>query len=658
MGTELTVQAMTGVMYIHGDSEARPCIVPVEQLYRVAGFHTVLGVMAAVRARHLTGRGQHVDISLQDVGLWQLMIVLGDYSLSQFIRRRAGSAPSNPGVSIFETRDGNFVQTSTYMDRHYTRLADWMGSDQVTAENMLDPAWRRENIDVIDAVMVDFIAQLDSEDFVDEGQRRGIPSTAIHKVSDFVNHPHPNSRDWFEDLEHPVIGKYRTAGAPFRMSRTPWRVRRPAPSVGQHMDEVLSEMHAPVPAGAAMNGVSSDQGSNRIKPLDGIRVVDFTQAVAGPVATGFLAFLGADVIKIETDAHPQARRPENPGFAELNRGKRSVTINAQNPEGLEVVKRLIAESDVVIDNWRAGVMDRMGLGYDDLRAIKSDIIAVQMPGLGLTGPAHHFITYGQMIFGFCGLGYIWGHKDGPMNTRPKLGYTDYVAGSATTGAILTALEHRTQTGEGQFIEVAQLEGLASTLGVLYTDYTINGVDAVANGNNSERFAPHEVYKCLGHDAWCAIVCRDDDDWRGLLSPWSRRHGRRDAKWDTLEGRLANKQELDRRIGEWTITMNPQQVFDRLQRAGVPAGMDQGPDKLVWDPHLRERGSVVSVPPPAPWNVGPPLIHPALSAFLSDTPGQSDIPAPTSGQDNDDIYRNVIGLSDDEIKSLTESGALV
>lgn len=658
VGTELTVQAMTGVMYLHGDSEARPCLVPAEQLYHVAGFHTVFGIMAAVRARRITGRGQQVDVSLQDIGLWQLMIALGEYSFSQYIRRRAGSAPSNPGVSIFETRDGGFVQTSTYMDRHYTRLADWMESDKVTSENMLDPAWRRENIDLIDAVMVDFIARMDSEDFVDEGQRRGIPSTAIQRISEFVNHPHPNSRDWFEDLDHPVIGQYRTAGAPFRMSRTPWRVRRPAPAIGQHTDEVLSEARAPVPAGASTNGATGDQGATRIKPLDGVRVVDFTQAVAGPVATGFLAFLGADVIKVETDAHPQARRPDTAGFAELNRAKRSVTINAQHPEGLDVAKRLIAESDVVIDNWRAGVMDRMGLGYDELCAVKPDIIAVQMPGLGLTGPAHHFITYGQMIFGFCGLGYIWGHEDSPMTTRPKLGYTDYVAGSATVGAILTALEHQAQTGEGQFIEVAQLEGLASTLGALYMDYTINGVDAVANGNNSERFAPHDVYACLGHDAWCAIACRDDADWRRLVKAMDSPAWAQDSKWDTPEGRAVNKEELDRRISEWTGGMNPQQVFDRLQRHGVPAGMDQGPDKLVWDPHLRERGSVVTVQPPAPWDSSPPLTHPALSTRLSDTPGQSDIPAPTSGQHNDDIYRNVMGLTDEEIARLTESGALV
>lgn len=658
VGTELTAQAMNGVMYIHGDGDARPCMVPAEQLYRVAGFHTVVGVMAAVRARHLTGRGQQVDISLQDVGLWQLMMVLGEYSHSQFQRRRVGSAPSNPGVSIFRSRDGGYIQTSTYMDRHFTRLHDILNSPDISLEQISDPVWRRENIDLIDAIMVDCIAQRDRDDFVDEAQRIGIPTTPILRVSEFVNHPQPNSREWFEDIDHPEIGTYRTAGAPYRMSKTPWRVRRPSPSIGQHTDEILSETRAPVPAGAAMNGVSNHSSDSRIKPLEGIRVVDFTQAVAGPVAASFLAFLGADVIKVETDAHPQARRPEQPGFAELNRNKRSVTINAQNPEGNEVVLRLVAQSDVVIDNWRAGVMDRMGLGYEELRAAKSDIIAVQMPGLGLVGPSHHFTTYGQQIFGFSGLGYIWGHKGSDMTARPKLGYTDYVAASATVGAILTALEHREQSGEGQFIEVAQLEGLASTLGVLYMDYTINGVDAVANGNNSDRFVPHEVYECLGHDAWCAIVCRDDDDWRRLVIAMESPTWALDSKWETLEGRLAHKEELDRRINEWTATMNPQQVFDRLQRAGVPAGMDQGPDKLVWDPHLRLRESVVTVQPPAPWAHIPPLTHPAISARLSETPAECDTPAPTQGQHNDDIYRNVIGMTEEEISRLTESGALV
>ena len=658
-GTELTVQAMTGVMYIHGDGEARPCLVPAEQLYHVAGFHTVVGVMAAVRARRLTGRGQQVDVSMQDVGLWQLMMVLGMYSFSQQLTRRVGSAPSNPGVSIFESRDGGYVQTSTYMERHFTRLAEWLNSPHVPLDLISDPQWRRDNVDLLDAVMVDFIAAFDRDAFVEEAQERGIPSTPMLKVSEFVNHPQPNSRSWFADVEHPVIGPYRTAGAPYRLSRTPWRIRRPAPRLGEQNVDTLWQTRSAVPAGAQINGADGQTPhTERPRPLDGVRVVDFTQAVAGPVTTSFLAFLGADVIKVETEARPQARRPEHPGFAELNRNKRSVTIDAQNPQGHDVALRLAAQSDIVIDNWRAGVMDRMGLGYERLREVKPDIIAVQMPGLGLVGPSHHFTTYGQQIFGFCGLGMIWGHPDSPMTTRPKLGYTDYIAASAAVGVILTALEHRAETGEGQFIEVAQLEALAATLGALYMDYSVNGVDAEPRGNHSERFAPHDVYACLGHDAWCAIACRDDEDWRRLVIAMESPGWAADGRWDTLAGRAAGKEELDRRIGEWTASLTPQQVFDRLQRNGVPAGMDQGPDKLVWDPHLRARGSVVTVAPPAPWNVGPPLTHPALSARLSDTPAECGAPAPTQGQDNDDVYRNVIGLRDDEIKRLTDAGALV
>ena len=186
-----------------------------------------------------------MDVSLQDVGLWQLMMVLGEYSYSQFQRRRVGSAPSNPGVSIFESRDGGYVQTSTYMDRHFTRLHDILKSPDISMEHISDPIWRRDNIDLIDAVMVDCIGQRDRDDFVAEAQQRGIPSTPILKVSEFVNHPQPNSRDWFEDIDHPEIGTYRTAGAPYRMSKTPWRVRRPAPSIGQHTQEILSDTYRP-----------------------------------------------------------------------------------------------------------------------------------------------------------------------------------------------------------------------------------------------------------------------------------------------------------------------------------------------------------------------------------------------------------------------------
>jgi crotonobetainyl-CoA:carnitine CoA-transferase CaiB-like acyl-CoA transferase len=384
-------------------------------------------------------------------------------------------------------------------------------------------------------------------------------------------------------------------------------------------------------------------------------VVDFTQAVAGPVATMLLGFLGAEVIKVETIGRPQARRTDQPGFAELNRNKLSATINAQDPGGYEMALRLIERSDVVIDNFRAGVMDRMGLGYEDLKKVKPDIVVVQMPGMGLTGPLKDYITYGQQVFGFCGLGYLWGHADGRLETRPKVGYTDYVAGAATAGAVCVALEHRRQTGRGQFLEAAQVEALGALLGAQYLDYTVNGHDPGPQGNVSDRFAPHDVYPCLGRDAWCAIVCRDDDDWRRLVTAMGSPEWARDPRWQTLEGRLTGREELDGRISEWTRTLTPRQVMHKLQRFGVPAGVDQSPEALVYDPHLRVRGSIVSVQAAPPWNSR--IEHPALPARLSDTPGDSTVPAPTEGQDNDYVFREVMGLTEDEVVRLITEGAL-
>ena len=656
-GTELTQQAMSGVMYIHGDGDARPCLVPAEQLYQLSSSHAFFGALAALWSRSTTGKGQHVDVSMQDVGLWQLMTSVGDYSLTQTERRRTGAAPSNPGVSIYPTRDGGYVQMSPYMDRHFTGIANWLQDPDLPLEALTDQEFRRANGQgLIEERLRRFIAQHDRDAFVAEAQKHDIPSTPLLRVSEFADHEHTRSREWMTELTHPVIGPYRAAGGPFRMSETPWAVRRPAPQLGEHTDEVLAEVAAldrvPVPAGGGSNGAS---GTTPRKPLDGVRVVDFTQAVAGPVATMLLAFMGAEVIKIETEGRPQARNAAQASGAELNRNKLSANINAQTSRGYEMALRLIERSDVVVDNFRPGVMDRMGLGYEKLRAAKQDVIVMQMPGMGRTGPFRDYMTYGQQIFGVAGLGYIWGHPNSRLETRPKLGYTDYVAGAAAAGAVTLALEHRRRTGVGQFIEVAQVEALASTLGVQFLDWTVNGVDAEPAGNISGQFAPHDLYPCAEDDSWCALVCRDDADWRRLVEAMEDPDWASEPRWSTLEGRAAGREELDRRIGEWTSTRSARFVMHRLQRYGVPAGIDQKPELLNYDPHLLARESVVTVLQGPPWSTW--INHPALPARLSETPGDSRGPAPSPGQDNEYVFHDVMGLTVAEAEGLAADGAL-
>ena len=655
-GTELTQQAMSGVMYIHGDGAERPCMVPSEQLFQLSASHAFFGAMAALRSRATTGEGQHVDVSMQDVGLWQLMMSIGDYSLTQTERRRAGAAPSNPGVSIYPSRDGGYVQMSPYMDRHFTGIANWLEDPDLPLESMTNMEFRRANADgLIEQRLRHFISKHDRDAFIAEAQQRDIPSTPLLRISEFVEHEHTKARDWFVGLDHPVIGAYRSGGAPYRMSDTPWSVKRPAPRLGEHTAEVLAEASAqrrnPVPAGASTNG----RATAPPKPLDGVRVVDFTQAVAGPVATMLLAFMGAEVIKIETEGRPQLRNATQAGPAELNRNKLSAHINAQTPRGYEMALRLIERSDVVVDNFRPGVMDRMGLGYDKLREVKQDVIVMQMPGMGRTGPFRGYMTYGQQIFGVAGLGYIWGHPGSRLETRPKLGYTDYVAGAAAAGAVTIALEHHRRSGNGQFIEVAQVEALASTLGVPYLDWTVNGVDPEPAGNVTDRHVPHDLYPGNGDDEWCAIVCRDDDDWRRLVEAMDNPDWATIDRWVTLKGRIDGRDELNRQIGEWTSQHSARFVMHRLQRHGVPAGIDQKPELLNYDPHLIARQGIVSVDQGEPWNTW--INHPALPAHLSATPGDSHGHAPGSGEHNGYVFRDVMKLSENEVRELTAEGAL-
>jgi benzylsuccinate CoA-transferase BbsF subunit len=200
-----------------------------------------------------------------------------------------------------------------------------------------------------------------------------------------------------------------------------------------------------------------------------------------------------------------------------------------------------------------------------------------------------------------------------------------------------------------------LEALAVTLGTHYIDYTLNGVDAEPRGNLSYRYAPHNTYPSLGYDAWCAIVCRDDDEWQRMVGVMGNPGWAEHESFTTVQGRLANREELDKRISEWTRSLTSRQAMLMLQHVGVPAGAVQSPEDLLRDPHLRSRGSITLVQASAPWNTL--LEHPALPPRLSETPGASDGPAPTEGGDNDYVFREVMGLTNEEITRLTEEGAL-
>jgi crotonobetainyl-CoA:carnitine CoA-transferase CaiB-like acyl-CoA transferase len=397
--------------------------------------------------------------------------------------------------------------------------------------------------------------------------------------------------------------------------------------------------------------------------LEGIRVIDLTQIWSGPFATQLLADLGAEILKVEpiyrldpdrgmawpaVGATLAGDRPYNRSgsFNEHNRNKMAITLDLKTPRGVEIFKRLVAHADVVIDNFSVGVMTRLGLGYEDLRAVKPDIVVLSMPAFGNTGPERGYIGYGPVQEQLSGVTSLTGYEGGPP-LETGFYYGDPSAGLQAAGAILTALWARRRTGQGQFVDLSQRETLISFLGEMVLDYQMNDRTWEPRGNRDASIAPQGVYPSAGEDSWIAISCRDDAEWGRLCGAMGRPDLTVDPRFRDVVSRRRNHDSLDEILADWTRQYDHLELTDRLQRAGVAgtAVLDHG--ELLENEHFRARGYFESVTHP---EAGTHDYH-GMTWKLSGTPGRIRFPAPLYGQHNQPVLRDVLGLSDDEIAEL-------
>jgi benzylsuccinate CoA-transferase BbsF subunit len=395
-------------------------------------------------------------------------------------------------------------------------------------------------------------------------------------------------------------------------------------------------------------------------------VVDFTWQAAGPIATRYLAAFGAQVIKVESRQHPDGLRttpmPRPEGnwsvnvsgiFNNLNANKLSLAVNLNTGEGQDLIRRLVAIADVVIDNFGVDPFPRWGLTYPEVAAIRPDIIMLRSSVNGRTGSGKDYIGFGFTIGPASGINALMGFpEDPPVGTSTA--HPDYSSNPHHAAiAILAALHYRHRTGRGQYIDLAQMESTVAFLGPAMTDYTVNRQVRERAGNRSPWAAPHGAYRCLGDDRWIAIAVTTDEEWRGFCrvagQSWTG-----DARFATATGRLAAVDELDRLVGAWTRDRVAEELMDALQAEGVPAGVVQNHDDLLHhDPHLRDRGYFVALDHPEAGR----RIHDGVAARLSATPGSIRTPAPLLGEHNDFILGDLLGLSEDAINQLYLDGAI-
>jgi len=399
-------------------------------------------------------------------------------------------------------------------------------------------------------------------------------------------------------------------------------------------------------------------------PLSGVRVADFTWVWAGPFATLQLAHLGAEVIRVESQSRVCVTRrippfadgqagPNRSGYYnQYNQGKASICLNLKTPEGLAVAKKLVSVSDVVSENFAAGVMDKMGLGYEALRRLKPDIIMIAMSGYGASGPESAYVSYGPAQVPMSGLSSLTGFPGFPP-MHVGFSYGDPNGGLHGAFAVLAALLHRARTGEGQYIDLSQWETSVAVLGEGLMEQVMNGTQPPRAGNRDPHMAPHGLFRCRGEDRWVSVVVADEEEWRRLCAGMGRPELAADPRFATLAARKKSEDALEEMLNSWTAQLTAEEVTARLQAAGVAAFPAFTNRELAEDPHLRSRGFFVELPHA---EVGVRQ-HAGVPWVFSDTPCRVRRAAPCVGQDTDEVMRGVLGYAAEEVAGLRERGVL-
>ena len=399
------------------------------------------------------------------------------------------------------------------------------------------------------------------------------------------------------------------------------------------------------------------------QPLQGIRIADFGQIIAIPYTAQMLAWLGAEVILIETErrlttriwppfaeAEPGVNR--SGGFNLVNSSKMSCTLNLREPEGVDLAKQIISVSDVVLENYSSGTMERMGLGYQDVRGLRPDVVYLSLGAFGRTGPMKDLVGFHSVINLFSGLASVTGHKGSHPRIMGGL-FPDAFSGCYCVLALLEALYHRAKTGEGQYIEVAMTEALATILPEAVMEYALDGTEPERVGNRHREKAPHNVFRCQGEENWVAISVDGDSQFQALAQAAGSPGWVDDPRFATSEARLGHQDELDPLIENWTKGLQAPDVVVRLQAVGVPAGPVLDSAQVLADPHMIDRGFVQSPDHP---EVGPRPMGAFAWGVDGGRPGVARS-APLLGEHNRKVIQELLQVPDHEFKRLMEQGVI-
>ena len=692
-GSELVLYGFAGEMHSTGRLEREPVKMYGTSALVQSGSVLSTAILGALFATQAKGVGQHVDFSVADSHLVGVdrrhATVIGH----QYSGRKTLRPPmEEPRVGIlsglYRCKDG-WISIMGGGQR-FKNIREFFGYPAW----LDDKRWDDPLIQMDPAAIQEFNSHLTpwlnahtKREVWEAGRRARFICGPLFTVDEVYSDTNFQQRGLWQSAETPALGQFRFPGRPFVMNKTPWEYRRPAPQLGEHTDEVLQ-------AAGKREPLRPVRPSGSGQPLDGIRVLDLSGVWAGTFATLLLADLGAEVIKQEnqfilqpntrilpfvhltkemTSAGPSwvtglpnndpGERPWNyhPMFVSLYRNKKSFTLDIRQPEGLEILGRLVAEADVVLENSAVGTMEKLGVSYEWLKGIKENIIYLRAPGFGLTGEYKDARAFGSNLEEVLGHQLLRGYRGSEPAENSTIFAADYIAGSQIAFALMAAVWHRNQFGEGQFIEMSQAENATAMFAQAYMDFALNGELDEARGNRSIYAADGEVpcgaYPCKspgsaeeGLDRWITINVMSDADWLRLRGVMGEPTWAISDDFLSAAGRLAKEDYIDEQLGHWTRGFEDYDLFHRLQAAGVAAAPILEASRVLSDPHVMARALF-------------------QEQTLEDDIGTYQYPAPiyqisgggirsapvAMGQDNDYVYRELLGCDDEEIDRLTKAG---
>ena len=642
--------ASSGGHFLSGFREKSPCWHPGYLAHDCASVFGAVGGLAAVMDRRRHGQGQVVEISVQEAALSGLnpwSVLIPDY-VRHFPELPAeGRRNADGNYWIFPARDG-WVRTVIGTPYQWTGFVEVLGNpDALTGPEWADGVFRGRNRDVIHLVADAITSQRDRSDLFEHGLAAGTTIGMIQSPGEFTAHPQVAGRGFFRyDVEG--LEGLPMPEAPWKLSGTPARVRKPAPQAND-APALFDARPVDNPWAPGLSNSSGDNG----QLLAGVRVVEFGMAAVVPEGTWMLSELGADVIKIESVAHPDSLRFAGRGdlnkafpFNAESRGRRSVALDMNTEKGRELAMELFMAADVVAENLRGGSLDKLGLGWDDMAARRSDLVYVCSQGYGRGGPMGKMPAYGPLNASFAGAHWLWNHADVPFPCGTTLNHPDHIAGKLLAVAVLAALDHKQRTGEGQLIDMAQTEAAAYLIGEVYMGAAEAGADPQACGNRSGEVAPHDVYRAGGDDDWVALACHDDQSWRRCCEVIGVEN-----RWPASADRLADIEAVDAAVAAWMSQGLAEDRAERLQAAGVSAMSVMGPYDHLGDEHLAARGALDVMEHPV---VGKET-HVANPIRFSRTVKRTAGPSPLLGVDTVEVLGEVLGIPPEEVEALAEAG---